>query len=318
MTLILIYAFVFVAALLAIDALLNWLLGSRRKAQEVNSRLRHLKTTENQVAAYEALLGRRGISRDVEHIFSGQWFSRMYNQSGLELRALQRFLIILLLAFPGWFVASFIPGMIIYVQPFAALVFAYGAWTAFVVFKRRRRINLFITQLANAIDIIVRSLQAGHPLNAAISLVAKEMPDPIGSEFGLLKDQLSFGKDLEGGMMSLYDRVGAEELKLLTVTVTVQKTTGGNLAEILENLAAMIRDRIMLKAKIRAISAEGRMTAVVMAVFPFGLFLMIRALVPTYFDPLIETGWATTVTVVCLVIMSIGIVILNRMVNFDF
>ena len=318
MTLVLIYAFVFVAVLLFMDVALNWFFRSRKSTQEVNSRLRHLKKSKNQVAAYEAILGKRGISYNVENILSGQWLSRMYSQSGIEMQASQRRMVLILLVIAGWFAASFLPKVTIYIQPFVAIFLAYAAWAAFVLYKRRKRMQLFVLQLADAIDIIVRSLQAGHPLNAAISLVAKEMPDPIGSEFGILNDQLSFGEDLETGMMNLYNRVGVEELKLLTVTVTVQKSTGGNLAEILENLSAMIRDRIMLKAKIRAISAEGRMTAVVMALFPFGLFLMIRALVPTYFDPLIETGWASTVVIVCLVIMSIGMVILNRLVNFDF
>nr|WP_275116224.1 type II secretion system F family protein [Aliiroseovarius subalbicans] len=202
------------------------------------------------------------------------------------------------------------------------IAFAFGFTIVVSLFTasilRRRRISKFVAQLPTSIDVIVRSLQAGHPLNAAIAMVSKEMSDPIGSEFGLLNDQITFGYDVETAMLNMNERVGADEVKLLAVTVTVQSGTGGNLAEILENLAGMIRDRSMLRAKIRAISAEGRMTAVVMAAFPFGLFFMIRALVPDYFDPLIDTGYALTVVIVCLSMMLVGIYVLYRMVNFDF
>ena len=191
--------------------------------------------------------------------------------------------------------------------------------TLFLIWRvRAKRIKRFVSQLPPALEIIVRSLNAGHPLTAAIALVGREMPDPIGSEFGMLSDQLTFGSELDQAMLSMVDRVGADELNLLAVTVSVQRNTGGNLAEILENLSNMIRDRAMIRGKIRAISAEGRITAVIMAIFPVLLFLMIRALVPTYFDPIWETGYGTEIVVGTLAFMSIGIFILNRLVSFDF
>jgi tight adherence protein B len=188
----------------------------------------------------------------------------------------------------------------------------------FVLRKRAKRISKFVQQLPVAIEIIVRSLNAGHPLTSAISLVGREMADPIGSEFGILSDQLTFGSELDMAMLNMVDRVGADELNLVAVTVSVQRGTGGNLAEILENLAKMIRDRGLLRAKIRAISAEGRITAMIMSVFPLGLYLMISTLVPTYFDPVWESGYGTTVVLTIIGVMSVGIFIMFRMVRFDF
>lgn len=181
-----------------------------------------------------------------------------------------------------------------------------------------QRIKKFTTQLAPAIDIIVRSLNAGHPLVAAIALVSREMPDPLGSEFGILSDQMTFGSELDQAMLNMIDRVGAPELDLLAVTVSVQRGTGGNLSEILENLAAMIRDRLMIKAKIRAISAEGRATGWIMVAFPFLLFFMINALAPTYFDPVWESGYGTHFVVGCLFMIFLGLLVIRRIVNFDF
>jgi len=318
MELIVIYAGIFVAALLFIDTVLRTVFGARRSAVEINSRLRALKASGNQTTSYTDILKSRGLSSDWDRAFTQQWFSRLYSQSGLQMSRGRRMIYLLLFFLVGWILAFSLLAAPLPLQLIVALAFSLGLALAVVLFRRGKRIKQFTTQLPPALDIIIRSLNAGHPLNAAIALVAREMPDPIGSEFGILSDQLTFGADLETSMINMYTRVGAPELKLLAVTVTVQRGTGGNLSEILDNLAGMIRARIMLKAKIRAISSEGRITAMIMAVFPFFLFAMIRALVPTYFDPLWESGYGTQVVIGCLVVMSFGIFVLYRLVNFDF
>lgn len=315
---IIFYALLFVAALLVIDAILRMFLGARRSTTEVNARLRALQKTDDQAAAFEDLMRRRGLLVGKERTFALSFLENLYTQSGLRLTPARRIFYFICLFLGGWVLAYVFLATNIVVELILALVFAVVVSVSILLYLRGKRINKFVTQLPSALDIIIRSLHAGHPLNSAISLVAKEMPDPIGSEFGTLSDQLTFGGDLETSMLDMHDRVGAAELKLLAVTVTVQRGTGGNLAEILENLAGMIRARIMLKAKIRAISAEGRITALVMSAFPFFLFWMIRALVPTYFDPLWDSGYGTQVVVGCLVMMSIGIFVLYRLVNFDF
>jgi len=119
-------------------------------------------------------------------------------------------------------------------------------------------------------------------------------------------------------LINMFHRVGADEVKLVAISLSVQQGTGGNLGEILENLAQVIRDRALIKAKIKAISAEGRITAVIMAMFPFFLFFMLRALVPDYFDPLWESGYGTVILSVCGSFMFFGIVILYCLVKFDF
>lgn len=139
----------------------------------------------------------------------------------------------------------------------------------------------------------------------------------VGSS-GILNDQLTFGAELDQAMRNMHDRVGAPEINLLTITVSVQRGTGGNLAEVLENLSQMIRDRHLIKAKIRAISSEGRITAWVMVLFPVGLFYMILFLVPNYYDEVWETGYGAYVVVGCLAMIFMGVLIIRRIVNFDF
>lgn len=315
MSLALIYALIFGAVLLIVDGLLRWLLGARQRKREVNDRLARLAAGGDQVAAYNSLLKDRSLGQGDGGIT--EWYLRMYRQSGLAMSVQRRIAYVVVILLACWvFAAWMVPEPLLQVP--LAVILATAVVTLLLLQIRARRIAAFVKQLPPALEIIVRSLNAGHPLTAAIALVGREMPDPIGSEFGILSDQMTFGAELDSAMLNMIDRVGADELNLVAVTVSVQRGTGGNLGEILENLSGMIRDRAMLRNKIRAISAEGRMTAVVMSIFPFGLYFLIRLLMPTYFDPLWESESGTLVFAILGTMMVIGTFVLNRMVKFDF
>src|SRR5450631_1393361 len=149
--------------------------------------------------------------------------------------------------------------------------------------KRGRRQKKFGAQFPDAIDIIVRSLRAGHPVPIAVTMVAREMADPIGSEFGIVVDEITYGADLETAMRSLYFRVGTDDLPLFVTAVAIQSSTGGNLGEILQNLSAVIRLRFKMRRKIRALAAEGRAAALILSSLPIGMFAVINFLVPNFY-----------------------------------
>ncbi|MBC7132071.1 MAG: type II secretion system F family protein [Roseovarius sp.] len=317
MSLIIVYGLVFGAALLLADAALRILFAGQRRTKEINERLERLRDGTDQSVAYDKLLKDRWAGGGRSGLSVTDWFIRIYRQSGLLLSQERRIAYAI-----GVFVLAWIVSMFIVSDAIAQLVLAVplgGAMIVLILLRlRARRIGRFVSQIPGAVDIIVRSLNAGHPINTAIALVSREMPDPIGSEFGTLSDQLTFGAELDSAMVSMVDRVGAEELNLLAVTISVQRGTGGSLSEVLGNLSKMVRDRGILRAKIKAISAEGRITAMIMAAFPFLLFFMIRGLVPSYFDPIWESGLGTPIVVGVLVWMAIGVAILYRLVKFDF
>jgi tight adherence protein B len=315
MSIIVIYGFIFGAVLLLSEAILRRLFGLRSASREINTRLERLKGGSDQLTAYNSLLSDRGVGRS--GLLSLGWLSQLYRQSGLMLSLPRRVLYTLVIMLGAWILAAWLVSGV-FLQIVLTLVIGPAVVLGLVMRVRARRIAKFVAQLPDALDIIVRSMNSGHPLTSAIALVGREMPDPIGSEFGILSDQLTFGSELDDAMLRMVDRVGADELNLLAVTVSVQRSTGGNLSEILENLSSMIRDRAMLRNKIRAISAEGRITAMIMAAFPFLLYLMISTLVPTYFDPVWESGYGTTVVISILVLMSFGLLILYKLVKFDF
>ena len=317
MPLIVIYAIIFVAALLAIDRFLRLVIASRRKDKEVNFRMEMLKSSGSKLDTYDELLRMRGLAKGDARKFSGQWFSEMYVQSGLQANSTQKVLFIIASAIVSFFVSRMLVNNF-YLASGLTVLLTIALPILFVLWKRARRMKKFQSQLSPSIEVMIRSLGAGHPLPSAINLVANEMSDPIGSEFGILSDELTYGIELDDALLNLVQRVGLDETKLLAVSISVQRGTGGNLIEILQNLATMVRGRIMMKAKIKAISAEGRITAVIMAIFPILLYLMISAMVPTYFNPLWESGYGGIVITVCGVFMVLGSFILYRLVKFDF
>ncbi|MFC6639813.1 pilus assembly protein TadB [Sulfitobacter sp. JBTF-M27] len=312
------YGLIFAAALLAADTFLRTLGSIRRSNREVVNRLEELRKSKGVDVGFGELLRLRGLGgRDGEQTLGGL-INQYIAQTGREISIFRRFVILFFLFFVGYGLATVVISYAPVFQILSGFIFSVLVSSLMVYVLRQRRILQFTEQLAPAIDIMVRSLSAGHPLTTAISLVSREMPDPIGSEFGILSDQMTFGSEIEQAMLSMCDRVGAPELNMLTVSVSVQRSTGGNLAEILDNLAQMIRDRIMIKSKVKAISAEGRITAWIMLLFPFGLFFMLKTLVPTYFDLVWESGYGEFIVAGCLGLIFAGMIIIRRLVNFDF
>lgn len=170
-------------------------------------------------------------------------------------------------------------------------------------------------QFPVALDIFVRALRSGHPIASAIDLLTKEMEDPIGSEFGLISDEVAYGADLIGALEHLADRWSLEDMQMFVVSLSVQSQTGGNLAEILDNISKVIRDRHQMFMKVRALSSEGRMTAWMLTGLPVFTFVSIFATSPSYYldsaeDPIfIYGGIGLTV------MYFIGVFVIRRLVD---
>jgi tight adherence protein B len=181
---------------------------------------------------------------------------------------------------------------------------------------RRRRHHKFGEQFPDAIDIIVRSLRAGHPIPVAVAMVARELKDPVGTEFGMAADEITYGADLETAMRNLSFRVGQEDLPLFVTAVAIQGSTGGNLSEILENLSSTIRQRFKMRRKIRALAAEGRFSAFFLSGLPVAIFFLLGTVAPDFYGSV----WDYQVTKVGLGLaglwMAVGDLVMYRMVNF--
>jgi tight adherence protein B len=178
--------------------------------------------------------------------------------------------------------------------------------------KRRQKMQ---EQFPVALDIFIRGLRSGHPVSSALDLLTKEMEDPLGSEFGLVLDEVAYGADVRDALQSMADRWGLEDIQMFVVSLSVQNETGGNLAEILANLASVIRDRASMYMKVRALSSEGRMTALVLTALPILTFAGLFLLNPAFYldvaqDPIFVPGFLGLV-----VLYFIGFYTIRRMID---
>lgn len=181
-----------------------------------------------------------------------------------------------------------------------------------LVNRRRKRM---VEQFPLALDIFTRALRAGHPISAAIELLTQEVGDPLGSEFGLVSDELAYGANLNDALLSLADRWDLEDIRMFVVSLAIQSETGGNLAEILENLQQVIRERASLYRKVRALSSEGRMSGWMLCALPVLTFISMFLVNPGFYldvaaDPVFTYGFSTL-----LALYLIGIVIINRIIK---
>ncbi len=181
---------------------------------------------------------------------------------------------------------------------------------------RARRQKKFGAQFPDAIDIIVRSLRAGHPVPVAVAMVARELPDPIGSEFGIVADEVTYGVDLETGMRNLFSRVGQDDLPLFVTAVSIQASTGGNLAEILMNLSSVIRQRFKMRRKVRALAAEGRASALILSALPILMFAIVQIVAPDFYGSVWQYDITKVVLGMAICWMLVGNLMMYKLVNF--
>jgi len=205
--------------------------------------------------------------------------SRLLEQSGMKMSATKFAIFTVIAAVLGaGGAAIFIPWMY---TPFAG--FAAGTLPLlFVLFKRKRRLGKFGKQLPEALELISRALRAGHSLAAGISLAAEEMPDPIGSEFGRCYEEQNFGIPLEQALDEMTNRVPNLDLRFFATAVILQRQTGGDLAEILDKIGYLVRERFKIWGAIQALTGEGRLSGIVLLALPPVLFLVMYKLNPEY------------------------------------
>lgn len=306
------------SAILLIEAFYVSVAGRRARTGTINKRLKRLEEDASAEQTLQGLLRDRGLSETGDFAFGAIALNRLYTQSGVTGNPL---------AFAAMFIGA---GAVIALL--LRLMLGFATLSAFSVFllvgfglpllvlrrARNKRIARFAAQLPDTLDMIVRSLRAGHPTSVAISLVAREMPDPLGTEFGIVSDEVTFGLSLEQAVRKLSERVGFEGLHLLAVSLSIQAKTGGNLTEILSNLAKVLRGRQMLRLKIRALSAEGRFSAILISAFPVVMFGILSLISPSYYGDVWNSPIIAPVFISFGIWALLGDFIMYRMVNFDF
>lgn len=320
--LVTLFAMVFLVANLVVGTMVN-----RRAARKaVNRRMALLRSGLDREAVGGALLKNapRVLMPNASVWERAQvGLSRLLMTSGIRLE-LRTFVIAmavtgvglfaLLLGLSSWAHFQLTGGVILLVGAVAGSI---GAGLPLMMISRlgEKRKSRIRDQFPSALDIFVRSLRAGHPVAAAMDLITQEMEDPIGSEFGLVADEVAFGADLTDALLGMAERWGSEDLRMFVVCVSVQSETGGNLAEILENLAHVIRERANMYLKVRALSSEGRMTGWMLSALPVLAFTVLFFYNPAFYldvaqDRIFMIGFPALMA-----LYAVGVLSIRKMVD---
>lgn len=252
------------------------------------------------------------------------------DQAGLEMPAQVFWIVSIVLgamaAFGAWYSGADGPPMILGYEfksrplTIAAAGFVGGiGLPRFVLnFLMKGRNKKLMSQFADGIDIIVRGVKSGLPLNECLRIIARESPAPLGPEFQLLCDNLQMGMTTERALQQFYKRVPLAEVNFFVIVLSIQAKAGGNLSEALGNLSIVIRSRKMMREKIKALSAEAKASAGIIGVLPFAVGFMVYLTTPTYIMELFTSSGGHTVLFVGFCLYAIGITVMRKMINFDF
>jgi tight adherence protein B len=221
-------------------------------------------------------------------------------------------LLSLLLFAAGYLAISFFTSNRLFIIAAASCLFMIPA--LYIHFKRKKRMQKFQRQLPDALELVARALKAGHAFTGGLKMIAEEFDDPVGTEFDRTLNEINFGVGAPEALKNLSGRVDCDDLKFFIVSVIVQRETGGNLAEIIENLSLLIRERFKLQGRVRVLSAEGKFSAIVLIAIPFFIVFALSIINPEYIGVLIEDPIGKIMAFCAIAMMAMGIYVMRKMI----
>ena len=196
-----------------------------------------------------------------------------------------------------------------------AVLMGIGGVYVWVNGKANKRMSMLAEQLPEAVELMVRSLRVGHPFSSAVSIVAREVPDPLGTEMGMISDEAAYGRDMGETLKSMEERLDNQDMRFLAVAVTTQQTSGGNLAEILDGLAKVIRARFRLFRRVAAITAEAKWSGNLLSAFPIVALLGINLVKPDYYDEVMLSPLFIPAVLIVVAFLVLNIIVMRSLVN---
>lgn len=309
-----IYVLAFASAFMAMQSVLGF--GKTAVARtKIN---RRLKVKESQATVADLIVElrrQRGLDKDGNQRLGMAWFNDLVTRSGLNFQptlwaGLAAGLGAAAFGTCFWFSRSLLLSA-------GAAIFASTLLPVFFLkYRAGAREKKLGAQLPDALEIIVRSLEAGHPVPTAVALVGREMPDPIGSEFGLAADEIAYGSSLEEAVRKLAERTRQPDVELFAATVRLQARTGGNLASLLKVNAHTVRARQKMRLKVQAASSEGRVSALILTAAPFLVMGAMYLMTPEFYGSVIHEKMVQYGLAGCLIWIALGNLVMRKMINF--
>jgi len=312
----LIYGLIFVAVLALVQGIYLTVFGkSISLNNRVNRRLDMLERGAGREQVLEQLRKEMSQHMKSRSIPLYSILAEKAQKANIAFTPSQLFMVMGILSVVAFVGLTFATGASFPIRIVVSIIMGIGAVFVWVNNTAKKRMGMLEEQLPEAVELMVRSLRVGHPFTSALQIVAKEVPDPLGSEMGVISDEAAYGRDVGEALKHLAERMDMQDLRFLAVAVTIQQTSGGNLAEILDGLAKVIRSRFKLFRRVRAITAEAKWSGMFLSLFPVVALVMINVIQPNYYDDVKETAAFIPACLVVAAFLVVNIFVMKALVN---
>lgn len=310
------YAMIFIGVLMIVEGIYLLFFGKKHSRESsVNRRLSLLEKGGDREEVLVQLRKEQERHQNAKEIPLLSIVFEKAAQANIPLAPSTIVLIMLGLSVTAFIIFSIGTNASLIVRAVVAIVLGYASMFIWLRNKAKRRLAQFEEQLPDAVDLIVRSLRIGHPFTSAVNIVAQEVQDPLGTEFGMIADEATYGMPVTESLDRLAGRVAVPDLRFLSVAVAIQTQSGGNLAEILAGLSDVIRARFKLFRKVAAITAEARWSGWFLSVFPIIALLMVQFFKPDYYDRVSDHPLFVPGTIAVAIMLVVNVFFMRWMVN---
>jgi len=313
---LIVYGVVFLAIFLLFEGAYLAMFGkSVRSDSKYNRRLRMLKGGMTNKDTMEQLRKEMDIHHAALEIPVYSILAKQLQRAGMAIAPSRMIMIIL-----GAFVISFVGFSIgtastLTFKLLLSLVLSLGGTYFWVSSKADKRKAMMEEQLADSIELMVRSLRVGHPISSAFRVAAEETPDPLGTEYGIAVDEIAYGRDIGESLNEMAERLEIPDMRFLAVAVAIQQQSGGNLADVLAGLAKVIRERFRLFRKIKAITAEAQWSGNFLSGFPVFALIGVNIIQPGYFDAVMEKSWFYYAAAVMGIFLVANLLVMRKIIK---
>ena len=312
----LIYILIFVAVLALVQGVYLVIFGKSISMDgKVNRRLEMLDKGGNREQVLEQLRKEMTQHMKSQSIPIYSLLADKAQKANIAFTPIQLVIMMVVLSVASFVMLTFLTSVSVPVRSLVAVLMGIGGIYVWVSRTANKRMSMLGEQLPEAVELMVRSLRVGHPFSSAIAIVASEVPDPLGTEMGMISDEAAYGRDMGESLKTMAERLDNQDLRFLAVAVTIQQTSGGNLAEILDGLAKVIRARFRLFRRVQAITAEAKWSGNLLSGFPILALIGINLVKPDYFDEVMESPLFIPACLVVAAFLVLNIIVMRSLVD---
>ena len=236
-------------------------------------------------------------------------------KANIAFTPIQLIIMMFVLSGVSFMLLTILTGVGVPIRILVAVLMGVGGIYVWVNGRAKKRMNMLAEQLPEAVELMVRSLRVGHPFSSAIAIVAREVPDPLGTEMGMISDEAAYGRDMGETLKSMAERLDNQDMRFLAVAVTIQQTSGGNLAEILDGLAKVIRARFRLFRRVAAITAEAKWSGNLLSAFPIVALMGINLVKPDYYDDVMQSPLFIPAVLIVVAFLVVNLLVMRALVD---